>query len=247
MPTSDLTERFKKLDIEVELGFTVEQMATEVERCLNCDIQTVFSDQLCIECDACIDICPVDCLTIVANGTEEELRSAPERTGGESGAAAVRVRGPASDTAASWSRTKICACIAACARSAVRPEPGICRNPKSCCPRRKTTAPANRGSTRRFPDPFQTCPYEQDQRAGTIKIATVNGTGSASANGLLLKSFFRMGIPVVGKNYFPSNIQGLPTWYEIRVTGRGTSGEGRSRRHHGCDERADLCPATWRS
>lgn len=54
-----------------------------------------------------------------------------------------------------------------------------------------------------------------------IKIATVNGTGSASANGLLMKSIFRMGIPVVGKNYFPSNIQGLPTWYEIRVTGEG--------------------------
>lgn len=54
-----------------------------------------------------------------------------------------------------------------------------------------------------------------------IKVATVNGTGSASANGLLMKSIFRMGVPVVGKNYFPSNIQGLPTWYEIRVTGDG--------------------------
>jgi len=54
-----------------------------------------------------------------------------------------------------------------------------------------------------------------------IKIATVNGTGSASANGLLMKSIFRMGVPVVGKNYFPSNIQGLPTWYEIRVSGDG--------------------------
>ncbi|MDH4047452.1 MAG: 2-oxoacid:acceptor oxidoreductase subunit alpha [Gammaproteobacteria bacterium] len=54
-----------------------------------------------------------------------------------------------------------------------------------------------------------------------IKIGTVNGTGSASANGLLMKAIFRMGVPVVGKNYFPSNIQGLPTWYEIRVTGDG--------------------------
>lgn len=54
-----------------------------------------------------------------------------------------------------------------------------------------------------------------------IKIGTVNGTGSASANGLLMKSIFRMGVPVVGKNYFPSNIQGLPTWYEVRVTGEG--------------------------
>lgn len=54
-----------------------------------------------------------------------------------------------------------------------------------------------------------------------IKIANVNGTGSASANGLLMKAIFRMGIPVVGKNFFPSNIQGLPTWYEIRVSREG--------------------------
>jgi len=54
-----------------------------------------------------------------------------------------------------------------------------------------------------------------------IKLANVNGTGSASANGLLMKSIFRMGIPVTGKNFFPSNIQGLPTWYEIRVSKDG--------------------------
>jgi 2-oxoglutarate ferredoxin oxidoreductase subunit alpha len=54
-----------------------------------------------------------------------------------------------------------------------------------------------------------------------IKIATVNGSGSASANTLLMKSIFRSGIPVMGKNYFPSNIQGLPTWYEIRVSKDG--------------------------
>lgn len=55
----------------------------------------------------------------------------------------------------------------------------------------------------------------------TVKIANVNGTGSASANSMLMKSLFRMGIPVCGKNYFPSNIQGLPTWYEIRVSAEG--------------------------
>ena len=54
-----------------------------------------------------------------------------------------------------------------------------------------------------------------------LKIATVNGTGSASSNGLLMKALFRMGIPVTGKNLFPSNIQGLPTWYEIRANHRG--------------------------
>jgi 2-oxoglutarate/2-oxoacid ferredoxin oxidoreductase subunit alpha len=54
-----------------------------------------------------------------------------------------------------------------------------------------------------------------------IKLANVNGTGSASANGLLMQAIFRMGIPVSGKNLFPSNIQGLPTWYEIRVNNEG--------------------------
>ena len=54
-----------------------------------------------------------------------------------------------------------------------------------------------------------------------FKIATVNGTGSASANNLLMQSIFRMGIPVSGKNIFPSNIQGLPTWYDIRVSKDG--------------------------
>ena len=54
-----------------------------------------------------------------------------------------------------------------------------------------------------------------------IKLANVNGTGSASANGLLMQAIFRMGIPVSGKNLFPSNIQGLPTWYEIRVNAEG--------------------------
>ena len=74
MPHVDLRERFKNIDIEVELGFTVDQTIQEVERCLNCDIQTVFAAKLCIECDACIDICPVNCLTITENGPEEELR-----------------------------------------------------------------------------------------------------------------------------------------------------------------------------
>lgn len=75
MPHVDLKERFKKLNIEVELGFTAEQTILEVERCLNCDIQTEFVADLCIECDACIDICPVNCLTITANGDEDDLRT----------------------------------------------------------------------------------------------------------------------------------------------------------------------------
>jgi NAD-dependent dihydropyrimidine dehydrogenase PreA subunit len=75
MPHVSIKERFKKLNIEVELGFTAEQVAQEVQRCLNCDVQTVFTAKLCIECDACLDICPVDCLTITHNGPEGELRN----------------------------------------------------------------------------------------------------------------------------------------------------------------------------
>jgi len=70
----DMVNRFKKLDIEVELGFSAEKIATEVERCLNCDIQTVFDAPLCTECDACIDICPVDCLSITPLADEGALR-----------------------------------------------------------------------------------------------------------------------------------------------------------------------------
>jgi formate dehydrogenase beta subunit len=70
----DLVERFRQLNIEVELGFTPEQTAREVQRCLNCDIETEFTAGRCIECDACIDICPVQCLTIMRNGDEDDLR-----------------------------------------------------------------------------------------------------------------------------------------------------------------------------
>jgi 2-oxoglutarate ferredoxin oxidoreductase subunit alpha len=73
-----------------------------------------------------------------------------------------------------------------------------------------------------------------------FKIGTVNGTGSASANGLLMRSIFRMGIPVTGKNLFPSNIQGLPTWYEIRV-----NADGHLARAAEIDMAVALNPATY--
>lgn len=71
----DLKERLRSIAVEAELGFDIEETAREVERCLNCDIQTDFEAKLCIECDACIDICPVYCLTMTENGTEEDLRT----------------------------------------------------------------------------------------------------------------------------------------------------------------------------
>ncbi len=71
-----LVRRFSNVAVEVELGFNPEQTAHEVQRCLNCDIETAFSAKLCIECDACVDVCPVNCLTIAPDpGSDDELRA----------------------------------------------------------------------------------------------------------------------------------------------------------------------------
>ena len=64
----------KDVKIEVELGFDPKLAFAEAQRCLNCDVQTVFSHALCIECDACVDICPMDCISFTANGEEADLR-----------------------------------------------------------------------------------------------------------------------------------------------------------------------------
>jgi formate dehydrogenase (NADP+) beta subunit len=74
VPLRSLEVALKDVKLEVELGFDRKQGFLETERCLNCDVQTVFTRDLCIECDACVDICPVDCITFTENGTEEDLR-----------------------------------------------------------------------------------------------------------------------------------------------------------------------------
>lgn len=65
----------KSIRVEVELGFGLPEAYKEAQRCLNCDVQTVFNPKLCIECDACMDICPTDCITFTANGEEADLRT----------------------------------------------------------------------------------------------------------------------------------------------------------------------------
>jgi NADPH-dependent glutamate synthase beta subunit-like oxidoreductase len=70
----DLKKRFESISTEVELGFSAESAAREVARCLNCDIQTTFTARLCIECDACVDICPTQCLTMTPDAEESEIR-----------------------------------------------------------------------------------------------------------------------------------------------------------------------------
>ena len=82
VPVKDVSIALKNIKVEVELGFDAAQAFAEAQRCLNCDVQTVFAPRLCIECDACVDICPMDCITFTVNGDETELRSrltAPSR------------------------------------------------------------------------------------------------------------------------------------------------------------------------
>jgi formate dehydrogenase (NADP+) beta subunit len=74
VPWADIKATLKNVKMEVELGFDVATAWKEAQRCLNCDVQTVFTDKLCIECDACVDICPMDCITFTHNGDEKDLR-----------------------------------------------------------------------------------------------------------------------------------------------------------------------------
>ena len=75
VPHADLRRSLKNIKVEVELGFDKDLGYNEAQRCLNCDVQTVFTEKLCIECDACVDICPMDCITFTKNGSEENLRT----------------------------------------------------------------------------------------------------------------------------------------------------------------------------
>ena len=75
VPLKDLSIALKDIRQEVELGFDPDLAWKEAQRCLNCDVQTVFAPKLCIECDACVDICPMDCITFTADGEEGELRA----------------------------------------------------------------------------------------------------------------------------------------------------------------------------
>jgi ferredoxin len=75
VPHRDKVVALRDIKAEVELGYDVALALKEAHRCLNCDVQTVFTTQLCIECDACVDICPMDCITFTENGEEAELRT----------------------------------------------------------------------------------------------------------------------------------------------------------------------------
>ena len=92
MPWAKAEKALASIKVEVELGFDAATAFKEAQRCLNCDVQTVFTDKLCIECDACVDICPMDCITFTVNGDEADLRTRLKAPATQPGAGPVRQR-----------------------------------------------------------------------------------------------------------------------------------------------------------
>jgi len=136
VPHVSLKERFKKVDIEWSWASRLRRPRRKRCAALNCDVQTVFEAKLCIECDACIDVCPVDCLTITAGGEESDLRQrlrAPPKLPDQP----LYVSAALPQTGGSWSRMKTSACIVDCARSAADGSVGYAKIHDSLAPRRR--------------------------------------------------------------------------------------------------------------
>ena len=222
VPLRELNVALKDIKLEVELGYDEQLAFKEAERCFNCDVQTVFSTPLCIECDACVDICPMDCISFTDNEDEDTLRNG--------------LHVPAVNLGQDLY-------VSTDAQDRARDGEG-----RGCLP-------ALRAVRRALSD--RRLGYAEilsGDRAGgigmpnaitgindfVVKFANVNGSGSASANLLFAKSITRMGVPVATRNIFPSNIQGLPTWYEVRVSGKGYRG-----RRGGVDLMVPMNPQTW--
>ena len=94
VPWAKAEKALASIKVEVELGFDVATAFKEAQRCLNCDVQTVFTETACIECDACVDICPMDCISFTDNGDGGRPANAPEGAGAQPGAGPVCVRRP---------------------------------------------------------------------------------------------------------------------------------------------------------
>ena len=209
----------KNIQTEVELGFDLKQALGEAQRCLNCDVQTVFSAPQCIECDACVDVCPIDCISFVPTLPRTSC-AVPDR---------ARAQPFPSDL-----------CLGAGQDPA---GDGQGRGPLPALQALRRTLPDRRMGHDEV--------HNRDGAAGhtcrstavndfVIRFANVNGSGSASANLLFARSIMRMGVPIAPRNIFPSNIQGLPTWYEVRVSEAGCLRRARWRRYPGRHEPTDL-------
>ena len=180
VPHRDKVIALKDIRTEVELGYDVKLALGEAQRCLNCDVQTVFSTSLCIECDACVDICPMDCITFTENGDEADLRTAAE------GAVAASRPGPL--------RLQ---------RSQDRPRHGERRGRLPALRAVRRALPDRRLGHAEIPHRYdlrRIIMPEQKPISSVndfvVRFANVNGSGSASANEMFARAILRHGVPV---------------------------------------------------
>ena len=212
----------KNIQTEVELGFDLMQAVGEAQRCLNCDVQTVFSAPLMHRVRRLRRRLPDRLHLVRAQRARGRVAAFAERAGAQSFPGDL--------------------CL-----GAGQDPPGHGQG--------RGSLPALRALRRALPDrrlgydevhlrdgPSRTPMPIDAVNDFVIRFANVNGSGSASANLLFARSILRMGVPIAPRNIFPSNIQGLPTWYEVRVSEAGLAGRARRRRHPRRHEPADLRP-----
>ena len=210
-------------------------------------MQTVFNDKLCIECDACVDICPMDCITFTANGEEAELR--PRLMAPALNLTQDIYVSPALKTGRIMAKDEdVCLHCGLCAERCPTgawdmqkfllemAHAGEIAQPDAGADARGRAA--GRGLDANVQATWSNLLARINDFV--VKFANVNGSGSASANGLFAKAVLKMGVPVAARNIFPSNIQGLPTWYEVRVVEAGWRG-----RRGGVDLMVAMNPETW--
>ena len=240
----------KNIKVEVELGFDAAQAFAEAQRCLNCDVQTVFAPKLCIECDACVDICPMDCITFTANGDEPDLRDAAECAVAPTSTQDLYVSRRLKTGRVMAKDEDVCLhcglCAERCPTGAWDMQKFLLETAQACDGTSAAAAARRAADARRHAASrgigrvrMKLAPIERINDF-VVKFANVNGSGSASANVLFAKAILRMGVPVAPRNIFPSNIQGLPTWYEVRVSEAGWRG-----RRGGVDLMVAMNPQTW--
>ena len=221
VPLKDKAIALKNIKHEVELGFDPALAFAEAQRCLNCDVQTVFSAPLCIECDACVDICPIDCITFTDNGEESELRLRLKRAGAQSLAGHLRL-----------------------ATAQDRPHHGQGRGPlpalrplrRALSDRRLGHAEihARHGASGAHGMPIQSV------NDFVVRFANVNGSGSASANLLFARVDPAHGRADRAAQHLPLQHPGPADL--VRGARHRARPSGRARRHRpdGGDEPADL-------
>ena len=205
VPQVEVAKALKNLRTEVELGFDLDEALAESRRCLNCDVETVFSAPACIECDACVDVCPLNCISFVPNAADEQTLRDSLRPPAMNPDQAIYVSEPVKSAARHGQGRG--------------PLPALRPVRRALSDRRLGHAKVHSRSR-----PSGAIMPIQAVNDFVIRFANINGSGSASANLLFARAILRMGVPIAPRNIFPSNIQGLPTWYEVRVSEKGYLG-----------------------